>query len=99
MSVSISSRLRGSSACLALTAAAMSLAGAAHGQQLAAVSSTAAGGIETVVVTGTAFNPEVAPAKARLETMEPQTISTAPISRTQLLIQPTTPPFSPSRRA
>src|SRR6185312_1647409 len=29
---------------------------------------------ETVVVTGTAFDPNVAPAKASLETMEPQTI-------------------------
>src|SRR5690348_1829529 len=30
--------------------------------------------VETVVVTGTQFNPDVAPAKASLETMEPQTI-------------------------
>src|SRR3954469_24456322 len=35
---------------------------------------TTAGEIETVVVTGTAFNPDTAPAKASLETMEPQTI-------------------------
>ena len=32
------------------------------------------GGLETVVVTGTAFNADVAPAKASLDTMEPQTI-------------------------
>src|SRR5882762_5900264 len=55
------------------------LAGSAQAQQLAANSSQAAtaesaGGIETVVVTGTAFDPETAPAKASLETMEPQTI-------------------------
>src|SRR3954462_2597225 len=35
---------------------------------------TTAGEIETVVVTGTAFNPDTAPAKASLETMEPRTI-------------------------
>src|SRR5258707_14585799 len=55
------------------------LAGRAQAQQVAANSSSAlagqgAGGIETVVVTGTAFDPESAPAKARLDTMEPQTI-------------------------
>ncbi|HSS13899.1 MAG TPA: TonB-dependent receptor plug domain-containing protein, partial [Rhizomicrobium sp.] len=60
-------------------AAGVLLAGSAQAQQLAAnnpsvVSATGAGGIETVVVTGTAFDPESAPAKARLETMEPQTI-------------------------
>src|ERR1700744_817502 len=32
------------------------------------------GEIETVVVTGTAFDPETAPAKASLDTTEPQTI-------------------------
>jgi iron complex outermembrane receptor protein len=60
------------SAAVALFAGA-TLAGSAQAQQVAA-SSTAAGGIETVVVTGTAFDPETAPAKARLETMQPQTI-------------------------
>jgi hypothetical protein len=55
------------------------LAGSAQAQQLAGNSSSptsaqGAGGIETVVVTGTAFDPESAPAKASLETMEPQTI-------------------------
>jgi iron complex outermembrane receptor protein len=43
---------------------------AAQAQQMAA----AAGEVETVVVTGTAFDPETAPAKASLDTMEPQTI-------------------------
>ena len=62
--------LRLSTAVLALIAGA-GLAGSAKAQLL---SSTAAGGIETVVVTGTAFDPETAPAKARLETMQPQTI-------------------------
>ena len=51
----------------------------AQAQQLAAntaplTSSQAAGGIETVVVTGTAFDPESAPAKSSLDTMQPQTI-------------------------
>jgi iron complex outermembrane receptor protein len=36
--------------------------------------STLIGGLETVVVTGTAFNADSAPAKASLETTEPQTI-------------------------
>ncbi|HMH65661.1 MAG TPA: TonB-dependent receptor [Rhizomicrobium sp.] len=39
-----------------------------------AVTAESAGGIETVVVTGTAFDPETAPAKASLDTMQPQTI-------------------------
>ena len=47
-------------------------------QQVAAnspqVTNTGAGELETVVVTGTAFNAEIAPAKASLDTMEPQTI-------------------------
>ena len=49
------------------------LAANAQAQQLAA-NAARAGEIETVVVTGTAFDPETAPAKASLETMEPQTI-------------------------
>src|SRR4029078_4786328 len=49
------------------------LAGSANAQQLAANASRA-GEIETVVVTGPAFDPETEPAKASLETMEPQTI-------------------------
>ncbi|HET7086695.1 MAG TPA: TonB-dependent receptor [Rhizomicrobium sp.] len=55
------------------------LAGAAQAQQLVAntqqiTASQGAGEIETVVVTGTAFDPETAPAKASLDTTEPQTI-------------------------
>ena len=55
-------------------------AGSAQAQQVAANTSQAAtaesaGGIETVVVTGTAFDPESAPRQGRsLETMQPQTI-------------------------
>ncbi len=66
-----SSRLRCSAATVALAAAFIAPAAA---QQLAAANGSAAGEIETVVVTGTAFDPEVAPAKASLDTMEPQTI-------------------------
>jgi iron complex outermembrane receptor protein len=64
-----SNKLRLSAAAFALFAG----AGLAQAQQLA-VSAQGAGGIETVVVTGTAFNPDAAPAKASLDTMEPQTI-------------------------
>src|ERR1700733_12840760 len=72
----ISIQLRRSTAFLALFSA---LAGGAQAQQVAAnapqaATAEAAGGIETVVVTGTAFDPESAPAKASLDTMEPQTI-------------------------
>ena len=70
MTVTRTSALRLSTAVLALAAGAV-FAGGAQAQILA---SSAAGGIETVVVTGTAFDPETAPAKARRETMEPQTI-------------------------
>src|SRR6185369_6000189 len=59
--------------CSATCALFAVLAGSANAQQLAANASRA-GEIETVVVTGTAFDPESAPAKASLETMEPQTI-------------------------
>src|SRR5579883_2460457 len=64
--------LRNSAALLALV-----LSGAlspAAAQQVAAARATSAGEIETVVVTGTAFDPETAPAKSSLDTMEPQTI-------------------------
>jgi iron complex outermembrane receptor protein len=70
-----SSRLRDSAAILALI-----LSGApAMAQQVAAnatniTSTTSAGEVETLVVTGTAFDPETAPAKSSLDTMEPQTI-------------------------
>jgi iron complex outermembrane receptor protein len=68
----ISSRLYYSAAALALMAA---LAAPAAAQQLAAnTGAEKAGDIETVVVTGTAFDPETAPAKASLDTTEPQTI-------------------------
>ena len=75
---SISTRLNGTVACMALFAGAL-LAGPAAAQQVAANTQTlaaggATGGLETVVVTGTAFNADVAPAKASLDTMEPQTI-------------------------
>jgi iron complex outermembrane receptor protein len=56
------------------------LAGNAQAQQKVAANSPSAttaesaGEVETVVVTGTAFDPETAPAKASLDTMEPQTI-------------------------
>jgi iron complex outermembrane receptor protein len=61
------SRLLVSSAILALFAGPVPAAA----QQLAAANNS---DIETVVVTGTQFNPDVAPAKSSLETMEPQTI-------------------------
>ena len=65
------SRLLGSSATWALFVCGSLLAAApASAQQVAANNAD----IETVVVTGTQFNPDVAPAKARLETTEPQTI-------------------------
>ena len=63
-------RLLGSAAIL--VSSLFAIAAPATAQQLADAS--ADGQIETVVVTGTQFNAEVAPAKASLETMEPQTI-------------------------
>ncbi|HEX4635248.1 MAG TPA: TonB-dependent receptor [Rhizomicrobium sp.] len=50
------------------------LANSAHAQQLAQQMAAAPTNVETVVVTGTAFNPEVAPAKASLDATQPQTI-------------------------
>src|SRR5665213_2069561 len=78
MTTTRSSQLRRSTAVLALFAGGL-LAGTAQAQQLAAnapqvTSAESAGEIETIVVTGTAFDPETAPAKASLDTMEPQTI-------------------------
>ena len=75
---SISTRLNGTVAGMALFAGAL-LASPAAAQQVAANTQTlaaggATGGLETVVVTGTAFNADVAPAKASLDTMEPQTV-------------------------
>ncbi len=75
----ISTHLNGTVACLALFAGAL-LAHPAAAQQLAAATGAASGGggtaagSETVVVTGSAFNADVAPAKASLDTMEPQTV-------------------------
>ena len=72
-------RLRNSAAWLALLASGV-LATPAMAQQLAANSpsivpgAAAAGEVETIVVTGTAFNPDVAPAKSSLDVMQPQTI-------------------------
>src|SRR5665213_445748 len=74
-----SSQLRRSTAVFALLTGVM-LAGSAQAQQKVAanvqqaVTVRGAGEVETVVVTGTAFDPETAPAKASLDTMEPQTI-------------------------
>ena len=79
--------LRNSAAWIALAASAGLLAlpasaqapSQAPAQQVAQntvplMSAQGAGEVETVVVTDTAFNPETAPAKASLDTMEPQTI-------------------------
>lgn len=71
--------LRHSTAAAALFASGILLPIGVNAQQLAAngpelLSATSAGGIESVVVTGTAFNPDVAPAKASLDAMQPQTI-------------------------
>ncbi|MDE2161628.1 MAG: TonB-dependent receptor [Alphaproteobacteria bacterium] len=60
-------RWAGTSSILALTASCLLL-----GAQPAVADSS--DNIETVVVTGTQFNPDVAPAKASLDTMQPQTI-------------------------
>lgn len=64
-------RLVRTTSVLALTAAAMSTA--AIGAEAIGGTGT---GFETVVVTGTNFNAEIAPAKASLDTTEPQTILT-----------------------
>src|SRR6187549_2319206 len=64
--------LRNSAAILALVAASAAIPASA--QQLTNVSTGGSQGVETVVVTGTAFNPDAAPAKASLDTTQPQTI-------------------------
>jgi len=73
MSKKVTSRLLISTAALALGAILPAAA-----QQVATndqlVDNTRTGDIETVIVTGTNFNTAVAPAKASLDTMEPQTI-------------------------
>jgi iron complex outermembrane receptor protein len=68
----IRNRLLGSAAVLA--AGLFTLTAPAAAQQVAVLDTSAGSEIETVVVTGTAFNADVAPAKSSLETMEPQTI-------------------------
>jgi iron complex outermembrane recepter protein len=68
MSAAKSKYLNGSS--VAIMIAALASAGGAYAQS----AGIATGEIETVVVTGTKFNPDVAPAKASLDAMEPQTI-------------------------
>jgi len=62
--------LRHSTAAFALFAGAL-LAAGAQAQQMAAAGVS---NVETVVVTGTAFDPETAPAKSSLDTTQPQTI-------------------------
>jgi iron complex outermembrane receptor protein len=64
-------QLLGSAAILASSL--FTLAAPATAQQVAA-NDGFNGPLETVVVTGTAFNSDTAPAKARLETTQPQTI-------------------------
>src|ERR1700747_2409659 len=76
MSVRTSKKLHCATASVAILASGLCLlSGPAVAQQVAAnPSGASAGEVETVVVTGTAFNPETAPAKASLDTTEPQTI-------------------------
>ena len=68
-----STHLHGSVAGLALFAGAL-LAVPAAAQQVAASNPASGEPLETVVVTGTAFNTDAAPAKSSLDTMEPETI-------------------------
>ena len=72
MSLKSHSRHYASVAVMALFAG-TTLAAPALAQKLALADASTLG-LETVVVTGTAFNPDVAPAKASLEAMQPQTI-------------------------
>ena len=79
MSANHFSTLRNSAAVLALLASGAFFTMPAGAQQVAAntlpaMAAQSAGEIETVVVTGTAFDPDTAPAKASLDTTEPQTI-------------------------
>ena len=73
----LTNRFLRSTAILSMLAAAGS---GAQAQQLAASAIGAikpvayAGAVETVVVSGTAFDPDTAPAKASLDAMQPQTI-------------------------
>jgi hypothetical protein len=72
MSTRNSKNLYCGSASLALLVAGLFWNGSAAAQQVAQADRI--GDVETVIVTGTAFNTDVAPAKASLDTMEPQTI-------------------------
>jgi iron complex outermembrane recepter protein len=74
MSKVVSSRLRNSSASLTLAVATVFFAGPAFAQQIAVNDATTGEPLETVVVTGTQFNTDAAPAKSSLTTMEPETI-------------------------
>ena len=73
MSLRNSKKLHCGSASLAILATCL-LAAPAFAQQEAQNSQLGSSSVETVVVTGTAFNTEIAPAKASLDTTEPQTI-------------------------
>ncbi len=74
MSIRNSNKLHCGAASLAILASCL-LAAPGLAQQIAANGiGASAGEVETVVVTGTAFNPDTAPAKSTLETTEPQTI-------------------------
>jgi iron complex outermembrane receptor protein len=67
--------LLGLSALCATAGALSALASPAQAQTQVAVSAVNSGSeIETVVITGRRFNPDVAPSKSTLETTEPQTI-------------------------
>ena len=96
MSFGVHSRLLGSSAIFALmVSGALFPLPAAAQQQVAANSD-----IETVVVTSTQFNPDVAPAKSSLEAMEPQTIiNQSYIQDSVANTADYAPPFLPSRPA
>ncbi|HEX4271683.1 MAG TPA: TonB-dependent receptor [Rhizomicrobium sp.] len=72
MSARISKGLYSGTASLALLTGALFWSGSAVAQQVAQAGRT--GDVETVIITGTAFNTDIAPAKASLDTMEPQTI-------------------------
>src|SRR6201996_5069215 len=72
MSVRNSKGLYCGTASVALAVAALFWNGSAMAQQVAQADRT--GDVETVIVTGTAFNTDIAPAKASLDTMEPETI-------------------------
>ena len=67
---SIRRRLCSSSASFALLVSGALLIAPVHAEQIARNANDA----ETIVVTGTQFNPDVAPAKSSLEATQPQTI-------------------------